>query len=86
MYALNKQAWNSALMYDQEGSQLPADGTCELDWEDQNRYQLYMMRDKRLEKGFEGAQELADKYMGMKLLCTRNYSDASDLQNIGYAK
>ncbi|XP_063726520.1 uncharacterized protein LOC134854258 [Symsagittifera roscoffensis] len=63
VYALNKQAWNSALMYDQEGSQLPADGTCELDWEDQNRYQLYMMRDKRLEKGFEGAQELADKYM-----------------------
>ena len=57
---LNMHAWNSALMY---GVKMPKDGTCQLDWTDQNYYQLTMMKDKRLEKNRPGAQELADSYM-----------------------
>ncbi|XP_063711797.1 uncharacterized protein LOC134840072 [Symsagittifera roscoffensis] len=60
VYMLNRKAWNSALMY---GVNLPEDGTCQLDWERQNFYQLQMMKDKRLEMGYPGAQEHADLYM-----------------------
>ncbi|XP_063711016.1 uncharacterized protein LOC134839408 [Symsagittifera roscoffensis] len=60
IYMLNMHAWNSALMY---GVKMPKDGTCQLDWTDQNYYQLTMMKDKRLEKNRPGAQELADSYM-----------------------
>ncbi|XP_063711973.1 uncharacterized protein LOC134840187 isoform X2 [Symsagittifera roscoffensis] len=59
VYALNLEAWNSALMY---GVQLPEDGTCRLDWKNQNYYQLTAMKEKRLRKGYPGAQELVDHY------------------------
>ncbi|XP_075259860.1 uncharacterized protein LOC142351606 [Convolutriloba macropyga] len=46
LYALNQQGYNTALM--NNTVTLPPNGMCKLDWVNQNMYQLYMMRAKRL--------------------------------------
>ena len=61
VYALNMEAWNSALMY---GLSLPEDGTCQLDWTTQNYYQLTMMEEKRLAANTTHAHHLAENYLG----------------------
>ncbi|XP_063711015.1 uncharacterized protein LOC134839407 [Symsagittifera roscoffensis] len=60
VYALNMEAWNSALMY---GLSLPEDGTCQLDWTTQNYYQLTMMEEKRLAANTTHAHHLAENYL-----------------------
>merc|ERR1712226_753948 len=58
IYALNQQAYNTALM--NNTVTLPADGTCRLDWPTQNHYTLYMMRLRRIE--YNNDWDLADWY------------------------
>jgi len=45
VFGLNKKAYNTALM--KNNVTLPASGMCQLDWYNQNGYQLDMMTDKR---------------------------------------
>ncbi|XP_063711466.1 uncharacterized protein LOC134839774 isoform X2 [Symsagittifera roscoffensis] len=59
VFGLNKRAYNTALM---DGVQLPTGRQCELDWTQQNLYQLTMLKDKQLAKGLDEAIELADRY------------------------
>ena len=61
VFGLNKRAYNTALM---DGVQLPTGRQCELDWTQQNLYQLTMLKDKQLAKGLDEAIELADRYTG----------------------
>ncbi|XP_063715204.1 uncharacterized protein LOC134842681 [Symsagittifera roscoffensis] len=63
VFALNQVAYNTALISGLEGSQLPVDGTCQLGWEEQNKFMLLMMKDKRLKTGYSDAQFLANRYM-----------------------
>ncbi|XP_075240025.1 uncharacterized protein LOC142335429 [Convolutriloba macropyga] len=65
VYALNQQAYNTVLM--NNTNVIPPSGHCELDWVNQNMYQLYMMRAKRLARNDGNPKQkdidLADSYL-----------------------
>ena len=62
MYALNQEAYNTALM---DGNEvLPESGKCKLDWENENHYQLAMMAQRRIQVNNDPV--LAARYLGYK--------------------